>query len=79
MAVLDIWVFTFIIRMDSMQLKKTVILISAFYSGALLAAQPSMNVEEKLAQLEAQIQELKQQQAARRRLRQPLWCSRKSR
>lgn len=47
-----------------MQLKKTVILISAFYSGALLAAQPSMNVEEKLAQLEAQIQELKQQQAA---------------
>ena len=64
MAVLDIWVFTFIIRMDSMQLKKTVILISAFYSGALLAAQPSMNVEEKLAQLEAQIQELKQQQAA---------------
>ena len=47
-----------------MKLKKTVILMSAFYSGALFAAQPSTSVEEKLAQLEAQIQELKQQQAA---------------
>lgn len=46
-----------------MKLKKTVILMSAFYSGALFAAQPSTSVEEKLAQLEAQIQELKQQQA----------------
>ncbi len=47
-----------------MKLKKTVILMSAFYSGALFAAHPSTSVEEKLAQLEAQIQELKQQQAA---------------
>lgn len=47
-----------------MKLKKTVILMSAFYSGALFAAQPSTSVEEKLAQLEAQIQALKQQQTA---------------
>lgn len=46
-----------------MKLKKMVILTGALYSGALLAAQSSASVEEKLAQLEAQIEVLKQQQA----------------
>lgn len=47
-----------------MRLKKRVILMGALYSGSLFAAQPTTSIEDKLAQLEAQIQELKQQQQA---------------
>ncbi|MGX5148723.1 carbohydrate porin, partial [Enterobacter hormaechei] len=47
-----------------MQLKKMVVLVGALCSGSLFAAQSATSVDEKLAQLEAQIEALKQQQAA---------------
>lgn len=41
-----------------------VVLVGALCSGSLFAAQSATSVDEKLAQLEAQIEALKQQQAA---------------